>query len=249
MNAIYEDYVFYKQMDVVIDMSIKNVLKDTLPPMLLRGLKQIKKRMHSNPRLASKAGAQELDIYWDPAMAAALETWGDGNAWNEIQLLMLNTRGTVLDIACGTGKVMSLLQAMTDIEVHGCDISDFLLDKAVQRGIAKERLTCCDATLLPYSAGRFDYAYSIGSLEHFTEEGIQGFLRECKKVVDKRSFHMIPVSRSQKDEGWISPWQGYFNNSTDWWIDHCKKVFPVVTVYDSVWCDDKSIGKWLVCEG
>jgi len=230
-------------------MSMKTVLEDTLPPVLLRGLKQARKSMKFHSRQTSKAGAQELDIYWNPAMAAALETWGEGNAWNEIQLLLLNARGTILDIACGTGKVMSLLQGRTDIQVHGCDISDFLLDKAVQRGIAKERLTCCDATALPYSAGRFDYAYSIGSLEHFTEEGIQGFLRECKKVVAKRSFHMIPVSRSQKNEGWISPWQSYFNNSTEWWIDHCKRVFPTVTVLDSVWSDDRSVGKWLVCEG
>jgi len=227
---------------------MKTVLKDMLPPVLLRGLKQVRKRMQSQFRPTSKADAQELDIYWDPAMAAALETWGEGNAWNEIQLLLLNARGTVLDIACGTGKVMSLLQGMTDIEVHGCDISDFLLDKAVQRGIAKERLTCCDATALPYSAERFDYAYSIGSMEHFTEEGIQGFLRECKKVVAKRSFHMIPVSRSQKNEGWISPWQSYFNNSTDWWVAHCRKNFSKVSVHDSAWEDDVSVGKWLICE-
>lgn len=229
-------------------MSMKTVLKDTLPPVLLRGLKQVRKRMQSQSGPRSKSGAQELDIYWDPAMAAALETWGEGNAWNEIQLLLLNARGTVLDIACGTGKVMSLLRGITDIEVHGCDISDFLLDKAVQRGIAKERLTCCDATELPYAAGCFDYAYSIGSLEHFTEDGIQGFLRECKKVVAKRSFHMIPVSRSQKNEGWISPWQSYFNNSTDWWVAHCRKSFSKVSVLDSAWEDDVSIGKWLICE-
>jgi ubiquinone/menaquinone biosynthesis C-methylase UbiE len=182
-------------------------------------------------------------------MAAALETWGENNAWNEIQLLLLNAHGTVLDIACGTGKVMSLLQNQNGLEVHGCDISDFLLEKAIQRGITKERLICCDATALPYPAGHFDYAYSIGSLEHFTEEGINAFLLECKKVVAKRSFHMIPVSRSQLNEGWISPWQSYFNNSTEWWVDHCKRVFSKVTILDSVWCDDRSVGKWLVCEG
>jgi ubiquinone/menaquinone biosynthesis C-methylase UbiE len=235
-------------MEVVSGMNMKTVLKDTLPPVLLRGLKQVKRRIQANTKAGAKAGAQELDIYWDPAMAAALETWGEGNAWNEIQLLLLNAHGTVLDIACGTGKVMGMLQGLKEIEVHGCDISDFLLAKAVERGIAKERLTCCDATALPYPARRFDFAYSIGSLEHFTEEGIHSFLQECRKVVAKRSFHMIPVSRSHKNEGWISPWQSYFNNSTDWWVAHCKRTFAKVTVLDSAWQDEISTGKWLICE-
>ncbi len=228
-------------------MSRKTLFQRYAPAAFLRGLKQVKKRTQSHFRLAKKGGTQELDIYWDPEMAAVLETWGEGNAWNEIQLLLLNTQGTVLDIACGTGKVMSMLQGIKDLEIHGCDISDFLLEKATQRGIAKDRLTCCDATALPYLLGRFDYAYSIGSLEHFTEDGIDAVLQGCKKVVAKRSFHMIPVSRSQKNEGWISPSQSYFNNSTDWWVAHCKKSFSTVAVLDSAWEDEISIGKWLIC--
>lgn len=228
--------------------SRKTLFQRYAPAAFLRVLKQVKKRTQSHFRFAQKAGPQELDIYWDPTMAAALETWGEGTAWNEIQFLLLNTQGTVLDIACGTGKVMSMLQGIKELEIHGCDISDFLLEKATQRGIAKDRLTCCDATALPYPPGRFDYAYSIGSLEHFTENGIHGFLQECKRVVAKKSFHMIPVSRSQKNEGWISPWQSYFNNSTDWWVAHCKKSFSRLAVLDSAWEDEISIGKWLVCE-
>lgn len=229
-------------------MKVKTVVKDILPPVVLRGLMGLKRRIARKLRVPGNGADQALDIYWDPEMAAALETWGDGNAWNEIQLLMLNTRGTVLDIACGTGKAMALLDGIKELEVHGCDISDFLLTKAVERGIPKERLICCDATALPYHAKQFDYAYSIGSLEHFTEEGIHALMQQCKKVVGLRSFHMIPVSRSQKDEGWICPWQSYFNNSTDWWVAKCKSAFSKVTVLDSAWQDEMSLGKWLICE-
>lgn len=229
-------------------MKIKTVLEDTIPPVLMRKLKLLKRQIQAKSPRTGNAENQELDIYWDPAMASALETWGEGNAWNEIQLLLLNARGTVLDIACGTGKVMNMLQELREVEVHGCDISDYLLTKAIERGIAKELLTCCDATALPYSISHFDYAYSIGSLEHFTEDGIKSFLRECKRVVKKRSFHMIPVSRSERNEGWISPWQSYFNNSTDWWLSHCKSTFSKVTILDSAWQDEFSVGKWLICE-
>lgn len=229
-------------------MKLKTIVQDTLPPVVLRGLKVLKKRLSSKSLGSVNGVSQELDIYWDPKMAAALETWGEGNAWNEIQLLLLNARGTVLDIACGTGKVMTLLEGIKEVEVHGCDISDFLLKKATDRGIRTERLTCCDATALPYLSKQFDYAYSIGSLEHFTEEGIHDFMQQCKKVVGRRSFHMIPVSRTQKNEGWISPWQSYFNNSTEWWVAKCKRSFSKVTVLDSAWQDDYSLGIWLICE-
>ena len=229
-------------------MKMKTILKDMLPPLVLRGLRGVKGRISLKPRAAGNGMSQDLGIYWDPKMAAALETWGEGNAWNEIQLVMLNARGTALDIACGTGKVMTMLDGIKELEVHGCDISDFLLGKAAERGVPKERLTCCDATALPYPAKHFDYAYSIGSLEHFTEDGILALMQQCKKVVGKRSFHMIPVSRSQKNEGWISPWQSYFNNSTDWWVAKCKSTFGKVTVLDSAWQDEMSLGKWLVCE-
>jgi ubiquinone/menaquinone biosynthesis C-methylase UbiE len=226
---------------------MNTIVKDLLPPLVLRGLRSIKRSMTRKPA-AGQGAAQDLDVYWDPKMAAALETWGEGNAWNEIQLLLINAHGTALDIACGTGKVMSILEGMAALQVHGCDISDFLLRKATERGIAKERLACCDATALPYPAKHFDYAYSIGSLEHFTEEGIHKLLQQCRRVVKQRSFHMIPVSRSQKNEGWITPWQSYFNNSTDWWVTKCKATFGKVTVLDSAWQDDMSVGKWLVCE-
>lgn len=227
---------------------IKAIVKDVFPPLVLRGLKDLKKRFPRKPRVSGDGTDQELGIYWDPEMAAVLETWGEGNAWNEIQLLMLNAHGRVLDIACGTGKVMTLLDGINQLEVHGCDISDFLLEKAAERGIPKDRLLCCDATAMPYPDKYFDYAYSIGSLEHFTEEGIHALMQQCKKVVGVRSFHMIPVSRSQKNEGWISPWQSYFNNSTDWWVGKCKATFGKVTVLDSAWEDEMSVGKWLVCE-
>src|SRR5450759_5296338 len=89
---------------------------------------------------------QALDLYWDPEMAEILETWGYGNAWSEIQFLLATSQGRVLDIACGTGKVVEILKTFTRLELHGCDISDFLIEKAVARGLDPGLLKVCDAT-------------------------------------------------------------------------------------------------------
>jgi len=190
---------------------------------------------------------QDLDVYWDPKMAALLETWGEGNAWNEVQLLMAARKGRVLDIACGTGKTIEILSQYPALEVYGCDISDMLLQKAVERGILPERLKRTDATIMDYTDGQFDWGYSIGSLEHFTEDGIDKFLAECHRVVSGTSFHMIPVSRSDQNTGWIKTFQSYHNNSVAWWETKCRAVYSHVHILDSVWSDEVSVGKWLIC--
>jgi SAM-dependent methyltransferase len=209
--------------------------------------KALAERLLRRPIGGAAPSDQELDVYWDPKMAALLETWGIGNAWNEIQLLLLNTRGRVLDIACGTGKVMTLLAPYPELEVHGFDISDFLIAKAIERGIPRDRLRIEDATKTGYAADAFDYGYSIGSLEHFTEPGIVAFVAETHRIIQRASFHQIPTSRSGRDEGWLRSLQSYHNNSVTWWLERFHTAFATVHVFDSAWNDKISVGKWFAC--
>jgi ubiquinone/menaquinone biosynthesis C-methylase UbiE len=180
-------------------------------------------------------------------MARLLDTWGDGNVWNEIQLLLCEARGRVLDIACGTGRAMEILSRSQRLELHGCDISDFLIAQARERGIPADRLRVADATRLDYAAGSFAHAYSIGSLEHFTEAGVTAAIAESARVSSGAVFHMVPVSRSGGDEGWMRTTQAFFNNSRPWWEARFSATFPRVEVFESGWSDDRSLGCWFVC--
>lgn len=207
-------------------------------------------KLFARPARAPKIPANkepDTAIYWDPAMAAILETWGEGNVWDEIQELLATKTGKVLDIACGTGKTMELLKRFTALEIHGCDISDFLLKKATERGIASGRLTACDATKLPYPDASFECSYSIGSLEHFTEQGIRDCAAEAARVTRDFSAHMVPVARSGRDEGWMKTIQSFHNNTVEWWLEKFRASFPVVEVIDSRWNDRISLGKWFIC--
>lgn len=198
-------------------------------------------------KIASKPSGQDLGIYWDSKMANLLEQWGEGSVWNEIQFLFALRKGKVLDIACGTGSAMLKLQNDRNLNIFGCDISDLLLERAVLKGINKKNLSIQDATKMKYKSKFFDYAYSIGSLEHFTEEGIIKFLKESKRVTKIASFHNIPVSRDGDDHGWIIRTQSYFNNSTLWWLKKFRRVYRQVIVIDSSWSDQRSLGKWFIC--
>lgn len=226
---------------------MKKIILLFLPPIILSFYKKIKSKLKKKiPFLDPKK--QELDLYHDKDMAKVLDTWGERDTWIEIQHIFHHKKDLkILDIACGTGKVIKILEKNLNIQsIHGCDISDFLIEKAKLKGIENNRLKVCDATNLPYKNDEFDYNYSIGSLEHFTQDGIIKFLEESKRVTKITGYHLIPISRSGTDEGWITNYQSYFNNSLTWWTDICKKEFKDILVLDSGWEDEISVGKWLV---
>jgi ubiquinone/menaquinone biosynthesis C-methylase UbiE len=224
-----------------------NKIKYFLPPFLIDLLKIIRNKTKKNSTI-SEPNSQSLELYSDPEMAKILETWGERNAWIEIQHIFHQKKNEkILDIACGTGKVIEILNKNLDLKnIYGCDISKLLISNAIERGIPKENLKICDATNLPYEENEFDYNYSIGSLEHFTKDGILKFLQSSIKVTKNEGYHMIPVSRNNRNNGWIVNYQSYFNNSVEWWSELCEEVSKKYYFIDSSWEDEISIGKWLV---
>jgi ubiquinone/menaquinone biosynthesis C-methylase UbiE len=192
---------------------------------------------------------QDLDIYWTDEMAQQLETWGRNHAWIEIECLLVNCKGKVLDIACGTGVNIVDLSRFKFLDLHGFDISDMLLNKAREKGIPPEKLKVENAVNTTYADNEFDYSYSIGSLEHFTIDGIAGFLSECSRYTSKSSFHQIPVAENDLNNGWIKRGQSYHNNSVAWWLEKFHKYYNDVQVLNSGWKDPGvSTGKWFVCK-
>ena len=235
-----------KNVEYTIPLIMKRILSRTQKKLFSKEDANLPETEHQVMK-PQEPGEQSLDIYWTPEMAAVLETWGEGNAWHELRFLMAGLHGKVLDIACGTGKNIEDLQQFSMLNVCGCDISDYLIEKTIERGIQKENLKVYDATNMGYSDNFFDHAYSIGSLEHFTETGILEAISEVYRITKQCSFHQVPTSRSGIDEGWITPYQSYYNNSTDWWLKKFKASYSNVLVLNSLWEDQRSLGKWFVC--
>jgi SAM-dependent methyltransferase len=228
----------------------KDLARQICPPILWSVASSIKRSRGTSQNAQRQAlpETQDLSAYWDPEFATMLDHWGEGTVWVEIALLMWGYEGKVLDIACGTGKTMELLNPFPRLDVYGCDISDLLIKKAAERGIREDHLEVCDATRTDYDGDQFDYSYSIGSLEHFTEEGIGKFLVECKRITHRYSFHQIPVSATGREEGWVNDGrQSFFNNPVDWWMQWFTAAYPTVLVLDSGWRSQMSLGKWFIC--
>jgi ubiquinone/menaquinone biosynthesis C-methylase UbiE len=226
--------------------SLKATIKPFIPAPVRAVLSGIRRSFI--PSATAPMHGQDLDMYWTPEMANILDGWGTGNVWDEIQYFCAGLEGKALDIACGTGTTIELLNRNTPaLDIYGCDISPVLIDRAMQRGIPSEKVSVMDATALSYADKEFDYSYSIGSLEHFTENGIPLFLKEADRVTRKLSFHMIPVSKSGVNEGWMKTQQSFHNNNIEWWMNHCRGTFKRVHYIPSRWNDDISTGIWLVC--
>ena len=105
---------------------LKKILIQILPPIFVKFLKLF--RISTKPiknSIQNGPSNQSLDIYYDSKMASILEKWGERNAWIEIQHLLYDKKGKILDVACGTGKVIEILNKISIKDVYGCDISDY----------------------------------------------------------------------------------------------------------------------------
>jgi len=227
---------------------MKNFFKQLIPPLFLKLYRDIYFYFLINKNKKKISKDQDIDIYNKSLTAEKLSEWGKETTWNEIQMFFDDKEGKILDVACGTGlNIIDLLRINSKASLYGCDISQYLIDIAVENGVKKENLFCIDATELNFEENFFDYSYSIGSMEHFTEDGIDKLIEKLSKITKKTSIHMMPVSKKNLNEGWIKTYQTFHNNSVEWWVEKFKKKFSKVDVIDSSWSDHISVGKWFVC--
>src|SRR4030081_85151 len=149
---------------------MKEIIRQCCPPILWKGFSTMRRRIliagstestHSRLVTLDEPSSQDLDVYWNPEMAQILETWGEGTAWHELKFLTAGLSGRILDIACGTGRNIEDLRRISQLDIHGCDISDFLIKKAVERGIPAEQLKVCDARRTGFDDNYYYYYCSI----------------------------------------------------------------------------------------
>ncbi len=229
-------------------LTLKAIAKSLIPPILLTARTKLLSRPKSLVRsLGQSPDKQDTDLYWDENYADVLENWGRDTVWQEIQLLFSGLRGRVLDIACGTGPTIDILNKFPGLEVHGFDLSDVLIRRAIAKGISADRVRVGDATNAIYGDGEFDYSFSIGSIEHFTEDGITKFLANAARYTKRYSFHMLPANKNGVNKGWEKTSQSYFNNSVAWWMEKFSPHFKEVIVVDSAWAALDQKGKWFIC--
>ena len=228
---------------------MRNLFKKILPPFVINIYREIYIRslIYKNKKFV-KQDKQDVDIYDTELTAEKLSEWGKDTTWNEIQMFFASKTGKVLDLACGTGiNILDIKKINPKIDIYGCDISQSLINICIKSGLDQNKLICSDGTKIKFEENYFDYSYSIGSLEHFTEDGLDEMISKLHFITKNHSIHMMPVSKKNVNEGWIKTYQTFHNNSVEWWVEKFRKKFSRVDVIDSSWNDHISVGKWFVC--
>jgi SAM-dependent methyltransferase len=124
--------------------------------------------------------------YRDPAVAARYDNVRfrseAGRLTHRVELEAVRSafgpRQTVVELACGTGRLLRALRA-EDWNVWGLDQSR----KMLEAGGAPGRLVVGDVFRLPLQDGSVDGLYCFRFTNHFAD--LDGFFRECGRVLKK----------------------------------------------------------------
>jgi len=96
----------------------------------------------------------------------------------------LKHNSRILDVGCGTGRLMINLSRGDRLGIYGCDNSMGMLKNAPER--SKMHIACCISDHLSYKADTFDAVVSVAVFHHLYSETIAlQTIREMIRVVKK----------------------------------------------------------------
>lgn len=127
------------------------------------------------------------------AVRSGRRRWRDENA--AVEEAMQDATGSVLDVACGTGRFFPLWKKMK-LSVTGVDCSQSMLDVA-QRKLKTAKLSVVDASAMPQFADRsHDHVVSVRLLNLVDEPTLAKILGELCRIARKRVVLTIALGEA-----------------------------------------------------
>ena len=116
-----------------------------------------------------------------------------------IILMEENGLEKVLDVGCGTGKLVKFLNDNC-FQAYGCDNADIAVN-AAQNINKKNAIIKASAIKLPFKKHSFDLISSISTIEHLTKKEAGEFVNEVKRVLKPNGFIFVVTPN------FASPWR------------------------------------------
>ena len=152
---------------------------------------------------------------------AAIWARGDytsSTAINYAESLLGKVGGYVLEIGCGKGVSMGILNKEPGIKCSGVDIT-----LAGCRGL--KNVFEAAAWALPFETNSFDYSFSTDTFEHFPPEYISAAISEISRVTRSKTFHFISCAEA------VTQYQGSQVHLTvkpgSWWGEQFARFSQV----------------------
>jgi len=124
-------------------------------------------------------------------------------------IIQRNNSKHVLDVGCGTGKLVSYLQKK-GYDAHGCDISTEAINFASKIN-KKGTIIKASATNLPYKNNSFDLISVISTIEHLTSKEAGIFLEEAHRILRPKGIIFLITPNFNSPLRFLkgSRWFGY----------------------------------------
>jgi len=127
--------------------------------------------------------------HWDRVYGEEGET--DPNYRNDkisFDKILSEVKGSILDIGCGNGYLLSRASELGLTDLNGFDLSTSGIEVAKKR--VKAKFKSGNAESLPYKNNEFDTTVTTEFLEHITE--IEKVVAEIARVTKYQSLHITP---------------------------------------------------------
>lgn len=159
------------------------------------------------------------DALWeDPALTQRYSHPDRILLWRRIADVSIGQPGAVLDIGCGGGHLLEILQKVpghSGENLCGVDYSARAVEQAKLR-VPEANFELGDATRLPFLTGAFDIVICCEVLEHL--DNPRQALREAHRVLSPKGMLIITIPNGAKDsyEGHVNFWdKGQFRDFCD----------------------------------
>lgn len=106
-----------------------------------------------------------------------------------LEFLIKEPAASLLDVGCGDGFFLELLNKHSGLKGNGLDLSDLAVAKCQAKGFDC-RLFDFDNAVLPFSDGSFETVVALDVLEHLYQP--QELLKEMKRLARKNLILSVP---------------------------------------------------------
>ncbi|MEK9208291.1 MAG: class I SAM-dependent methyltransferase [Patescibacteria group bacterium] len=114
-------------------------------------------------------------------------------------LKAIGNRGkTLLDVACGDGQFMTIINSDHRFVAHGADIFDPYIKKAKQTH-AYAKIPKADIRKLNFPSKSFDLVLCSQAIEHLTKKEGFALMKTLEKIAKKRVIFITPAGHMPQD--------------------------------------------------
>lgn len=150
--------------------------------------------------------------------------------YNTLHKMIGSGSKTVLDVACGDGKSMGILNYRGEWKVTGVDIYKPYIDRAKQRGVY-ENVFLGDIRKIDaiFKGKKFDVVFISSVLDHLEKKDALSVVTQAEKLGKKIILSGLPNGFTEKHEPHF--WEGdnpYQEHKSSWGIEDFKKRAYIV---------------------